>query len=227
MESSIDERFKLIKRNTQEIVTEDELKELLKKKKNPVVYWGTAVTGKPSLAYFFPLLKLSDFSKAGFKVKVLLADLHGALDGTPWTILERRYEYYEEAITQIFKALGTDLKRRIEVMNPMIPGLIGKKMSSSDPKSKIDLTDSYEEIKQKINKADMAEGEPDNGVMAFLKYVIMVIKEDNGEKFLVKRDKKWGGDLLYNNYEEIEKDFAEKKLHPQDLKNAVAVEIIK
>ena len=315
----VEQRFQLVKRNTQEIIQESELKKLLKEKKNPVVYWGTAVTGKPSLAYFFPLLKLSDFSKAGFKVKVLLADLHGALDGTPWTILERRYEYYEEAITQIFKALGTDLKkiefvkgsefqlkpeysydilkmasmnsvgdckraaaevvkmgenpalggliypimqaldeqyldvdvqfggldqrkilmfareilpkigwkRRIEVMNPMIPGLIGKKMSSSDPKSKIDLTDSYEEIKQKINKADMAEGEPDNGVMAFLKYVIMVIKEDNGENFLVKRDKKWGGDLLYNNYEEIEKDFAEKKLHPQDLKNAVAVEIIK
>jgi len=55
----------------------------------------------------------------------------------------------------------------------------------------------------------------------------MVIKEDNGEKFLVKRDKKWGGDLLYNNYGEIEKDFIEKKLHPMDLKNAVALEVIK
>jgi len=32
---------------------EEELKELLKKKKNPVVYWGTSVTGKPSIAYFF------------------------------------------------------------------------------------------------------------------------------------------------------------------------------
>jgi len=314
-----EKRFQLIKRNTQEIVKEDELKELLSKKKNPVVYWGTAVTGKPSLAYFFPLLKLSDFSKAGFKIKVLLADLHGALDGTPWTILERRYDFYKEAITQILKALGTDMKKiefvkgsefqlkpeysfdvlrmasqnsvgdckraaaevvkmgenpalggliypimqaldehylnvdvqfggldqrkilmfarenlpkvnhhaRIEVMNPMIPGLVGKKMSSSDSKSKIDLTDNPEEIKQKINKADMAEGEPDNGVMAFLKYVIMVIKEDNGEKFLVKRDKKWGGDLLYNNYGEIEKDFIEKKLHPMDLKNAVALEVIK
>ena len=33
--ASIDERFELIKRNTQEIVKEDELKKLLKKKKSP------------------------------------------------------------------------------------------------------------------------------------------------------------------------------------------------
>jgi tyrosyl-tRNA synthetase len=43
----------------------------------------------------------------------------------------------------------------------------------------------------------------------------------------VKRDKKFGGDVSYNNYEEVEKDFIEKKLHPMDLKNAVAEEIIK
>lgn len=312
------EMFDLIKRNTQEIVKEDELRDLLEKKKNPVVYWGTAVTGKPSVAYFFPLLKLSDFVKAGFKVKVLLADLHGALDGTPWEILERRYDYYKEAISQIFKALGSDLSkiefvkgsefqlkpeysydvlkmaslnsvkdckkaaaevvkmgdnpnlggliypimqsldevylnvdvqfggidqrkilmfarenlpkigydRRVEVMNSMIPGLVGKKMSSSDSRTKIDLTDSSEIVESKIRKADCVEGNPDNGIMAFLKYVIMVIKEDKGEKFLVSRDEKWGGNLEYSNYSEIEKDFKSKKLHPEDLKNAVAREIV-
>ena len=99
---NVEQRFELIKRNTQEIVKEDELKVLLEKKKKPVVYWGTSVTGKPSIAYFFPLLKLSDFIKAGFKVKVLLADLHGSLDGTPWVVLERRYDYYKKAITEIF-----------------------------------------------------------------------------------------------------------------------------
>ncbi len=314
----INKRLGLIKRNTQEIVTEVDLRKLLQEKKQPVVYWGTSVTGKPSLAYFFPLLKLSDFSKAGFKVKVLLADLHGALDGTSWNVLDKRYDYYKEVITQIFKALGTDLKKiefvkgsdfqlkteyaydllraaslatvhdckkaasevvklgnnprlggiiypimqtldeeylnadvqfggldqrkilmfarenlpkinykpRVEVMNPMIPGLVGKKMSSSIQKSKIDLTDGEEEIKDKINKADCVAGNPDNGIMAFLKYVIMVIKEDKKKKFVVKRDKKYGGNLEYNNYEDIEKDFKEKKLHPLDLKNAVSKEII-
>ena len=111
MVMSVNEKFELIKRNTEEIVKEDELKKLLKEKKNPVVYWGTSVTGKPSIAYFFPLLKLSDFSNAGFKVKVLLADLHGAMDGTPWEVLEKRYDFYKEAITQILKAVGADLKK--------------------------------------------------------------------------------------------------------------------
>lgn len=314
---SVGERFLLIKRNTEEIVQEDELRKLLKDKKNPTVFLGFSVTGKPSIAYFFPLLKLSDFIRAGFKVKVLLSDLHGALDGTPWASLEKRYEFYRESITQIFKALGTDLSKiefvkgsefqlkpefmydvlqlatintindcrraaaevvklgenpklgglmypimqtldeqylevdvqfggtdqrkilmfarenlpklgyesRVEVMNPMIPGLVGKKMSSSDSKTKIDLTDSESDVKSKINKADFVSGETNNGVMAFLKYVIMVIKCDNGEKFIVKRDDRFGGDLEFGSYDEIERMIKENKLHPMDVKNAVAKEI--
>ena len=58
---------------------------------------------------------------------------------------------------------------RIEVMTPLIPGLIGKKMSASDAKSKIDLLDDEKVVKQKLNNAEMVEGNPDNGVMAFLK----------------------------------------------------------
>jgi tyrosyl-tRNA synthetase len=315
---SIEERFELIKRNTQEIIKEDELKKLLKEKKNPVVYWGTAVTGKPSLAYLFPLLKLKDFINAGFKVKILLADLHGALDGTSWEVLEKRYDFYKEAITQILKVVGTDIKKiefvkgsefqlkpeymydvlqlasknsindcqrasaevvkqsdnpnlagliypimqaldehylgvdvqfggidqrkilmfarenlpkitysqRIDVFNPMIPGLVGKKMSSSDAKSKIDLTDDGKAISEKINKADCVAGDPDNGVMAFLKYVVMVLKGDNNKNFIVERPDKYGGNLEYETYEAIEKDFVAKKLHPLDLKNAVAKEIV-
>ena len=317
MAMSVEEKFELIKRNTEEIVQEDELKKLLKEKKEPVVYIGTQITGKPSIAYLFPILKLADFIKAGFKVKFLLADLHGALAGTPWEVLEHRYDYYKEAISQMFKVLGTDLNKiefvkgsefqlkpeysfdvlkmaslcsahdckraaaevvklgdnpklggflypvlqavdehylevdvqfggldqrkvlmfarenlpkigydaRVEVMTPMIPGLIGKKMSSSDEKSKIDLIDNEKIVQQKINKADFVEGEVDNGVMAFLKYVIMVIKEDKNEKFLVERPEKFGGNKEYEGYEGIEKDVKSKELHPMDVKIAVAREI--
>ena len=34
------------------------------------------------------------------------------------------------------------------------------------------------------------------------------------------------GDVVYKTYADIEKDFVEKKLHPMDLKKAVADEII-
>jgi len=116
---------------------------------------------------------------------------------------------------------------RIEVMNPLIPGLIGKKMSSSIEKSKIDLMDDEETVKNKIKEAECIAGNPDNGILAFLKYVIMTIKKDNKEKFIVKRDKKFGGNISFSDYEDAEKMFIQKKLHPLDLKNAVADEINK
>jgi len=39
---------------------------------------------------------------------------------------------------------------------------------------------------------------------------------------VVKRPEKYGGDLHYVSYEAMEADFAEKKLHPMDLKTAAA-----
>jgi len=106
----IEDRLKLIKRNTQEIITEDELVKLLEEKKHPVVYLGTAVTGRPHIGYFAWVQKLADLIKAGFKVKVLLADIHGALDNTPWELLEKRYKYYEIVIPAMIEAMGGDLK---------------------------------------------------------------------------------------------------------------------
>ena len=99
----------LIKRNTKEILTEKELKEVLKKKK-PIVYWGTAITGTPHIGYFFPVLKLADFFKAGFKIKILLADLHGALDNTKWDVLEKKFNYYKKIIPLMFEAIGVNTK---------------------------------------------------------------------------------------------------------------------
>src|SRR3989338_4382286 len=105
----VKKRQELVKRNTEEILGEEELKEVLKKEK-PVIYWGTAPTGKPHVGYFLPMLKIADFLKAGFKVKILLADLHAALDNTPWEVLEKRYEYYSEIIPLMIKAIGVNTK---------------------------------------------------------------------------------------------------------------------
>jgi len=313
-------RIQLTKRNALEIVTEEELEKLLKEKKNPVVYLGTAITGAPHIGYFVWVLKLADFLKAGWKVKLLLADMHGALDNTPWVLLEKRYRYYEKVIPLMFESIGQDIKNfeivkgssfqldkkyvldllkystfisihdakrsaaevvkfgdnpklsgllyplmqsldevylevdmqyggvdqrkifvfsrenlpslgykpRIEFMTPLIPGLIGEKMSASDPRSKIDLLDDPKTVEEKINGAYCPEGVVEgNGILAFLRYVIMVLKSDRKEKFVVSRPQKFGGDVKFSTYDEIEKMFADKKLHPLDLKKAVAKEINK
>jgi tyrosyl-tRNA synthetase len=81
------------------------------------------------------------------------------------------------------------------------------------------------EVVKKINKAECVEGDPENGIMALLKYLIFVLKLDRNEKFIINRPEKFGGNKEYSSYEEVEKDFVEKKLHPMDLKNSVAREI--
>ena len=106
MAKSADDKFNLIKRNTEEIISEEELKDLLKKEKQPVVYLGTAITGRPHVGYFAWVLKLADFLKAGFKVKILLADLHGVLDNTPWSVVDKRYDYYKKIVPLMFEAVG-------------------------------------------------------------------------------------------------------------------------
>jgi tyrosyl-tRNA synthetase len=98
-------------------------------------------------------------------------------------------------------------------------------MSSSIPGSKIDMMDSEEEVSKKINKAVCEEGNISNGLLPFLKYVVMVMKEDNNKKLILDRPEKFGGKREYSNYSEIETDFANKKLHPMDLKKIVIQEI--
>lgn len=316
---NVQEKLALIKRNTQEIITEDELKQLLEAKKTPVVYLGTSVTGSPHIGYFVWVTKMADFIKAGFKVKVLLADIHGALDNTPWPLLEKRYEYYSIVIPALFESIGADLhkleivkgsdfqlkkdylfdvlkmstfvtvhdamksasevvkfgespklagliypvmqaldeehlgvdvqyggidqrkilvfarenmpkmgyKSRIEIMTPLIPGLTASgKMSSSEKGSKIDLLDDEKTVNDKLNGAYCPEKQVENnGVLAFLKYVILVHKTDKGERFVIDRPEKFGGPLTFKTYEEVERAYVDGKLHPLDLKKAVAKEI--
>jgi tyrosyl-tRNA synthetase len=64
-------------------------------------------------------------------------------------------------------------KKRFHLMNPMVPGLQGTKMSSSDPASKIDLLDDPQAVKQKVKRAFCEEGNiENNGILSFAKMVL-------------------------------------------------------
>lgn len=52
----------------QEVLGEEKLKEILKERELKI-YWGTATTGKPHVAYFVPMSKIADFLKAGCEVR--------------------------------------------------------------------------------------------------------------------------------------------------------------
>ena len=263
-----DEKYDLITSNIHEVLRPDIIRAIL-----PVrpleIFWGTATTGRPHAAYFVPAIKIAQFLRAGCKVKVLLADLHGFLDAdkAPEATLENRAQYYERVIGTLLQAVGVNLnnvqfvrgssyqltppfsrdllrlskrvsvhdavkasseivkstgepsmadgiypmmqlldeeylgvdaefggidqrktfalandtmtkalgfKTRAHLMNPMVPGLSGGKMSSSDPKSKVDLLDDPATIRKKIGKAYCAPCKVDgNGILAFIQHVLL------------------------------------------------------
>lgn len=308
------EKKTLILRNLQEVLGEDKLDTILKER-DLKIYWGTATTGRPHIAYFVAISKIADYLKAGCEVTVLFADLHAYLDNmkAPWELLELRVQYYEHLIKAMLSSIdvpldklkfvrGTEYQlskeytmdvyrlsssitehdakkagaevvkqvdnpllsgllypglqaldeeylkvdaqfggadqrkiftmsekylpqlgytKRIHLMNPMVPGLAGGKMSSSEEDSKIDILDSPSAVKKKLKKAFCEPGNvTENGLLAFAKHVIFGLFEPD-EKFKISRNEANGGDLNFDTYEELEICFSEEKLHPADLKAAV------
>ncbi|XP_043244725.1 tyrosine--tRNA ligase, cytoplasmic-like [Amphibalanus amphitrite] len=310
---SMEEKVKLITRNLQEVLGDDRMKAVMKER-DLRIYWGTATTGKPHLAYFVPMSKIADFLKAGCEVTILLADLHAYLDNmkAPWDLLALRTEYYERAIKAMLKSIGVPLeklkfikgtdyqlskeftldvyrltsmvtehdakkagaevvkqvehpllsgllypglqaldeeylkcdtqfggidqrkiftfaekylpqlgyKKRSHLMNPMVPGLTGGKMSSSEEDSKIDLLDSAASVKKKLKKAFCEPGNTaDNGVLSFCKHVIFPLL--GAEKFTIERAEENGGNVDYAEFAALETAFAAQEIHPGDLKATV------
>ncbi|MGV8161991.1 MAG: tyrosine--tRNA ligase [Candidatus Nanoarchaeia archaeon] len=118
-------------------------------------------------------------------------------------------------------------EKRIHLMNPMIPGLgESGKMSSSEPNSKIDFEDDDAKIKGKINKAFSTDGVVEgNGLLAILKYIIFKKLNRDGRKFVINRPEKYGGDIAFESYEDVESAFADKKLSSIDLKSGISAEL--
>jgi tyrosyl-tRNA synthetase len=114
-------------------------------------------------------------------------------------------------------------------MNPLVPGL-GKsgKMSSSEPDSKVDFTDSDKQIRKKIGKAFCEDGVIEgNGLLAMLKYVIFLKLDHDKREFVIDRPEQYGGKISYKSYNDVEKAFASKKLSSIDLKQGISDELIK
>ncbi|MCD4765049.1 MAG: tyrosine--tRNA ligase [Methanosarcinales archaeon] len=301
------DRLALIKRNTEEIVTQEELERLLETKESPTAYVGYEPSGKIHMGHVLTVNKLIDLQNAGFKVTVLLADVHAYLNekgtmeevkkvadfnkecfialgleegktnfvyGSDYqlepdymlsvlklarsTTLNRAKRSMDEVSRSADKPmvsqmvyplmqavdiamLGVDVavggidQRKIHMLareglpglgykapicihTPILLGLDGKKMSSSS-NNFISMDDSGKAVKKKINKAFCPEGDiVDNPVLALFKYHIM----PRFEEITIHRPEKYGGDLHYPTYEQLEAGFASKELHPMDLKAGAA-----
>ena len=315
-----DQKYDLITSNIQEVLRPDIIRDILPLR--PLeIFWGKATTGRPHAAYFLPAIKIAQFLRAGCKVKILLADLHGFLDAdkSPEATLEYRAQYYERAIGALLQAVGVNLdnlqfvrgssyqltpavsrdvlrlskrisvhdavkasseivksmgepvmadgvypmmqlldeeylgadaelggtdqrktfalandaltkslgfKTRAHLMSPMVPGLSGGKMSSSDPKSKVDLLDDPTTIHKKIAKAFCAPCQTEgNGILAFIQHVLLPCSQ--------LRSADWKGEAIsvvlkgdveptvFRSFADIQRAYEVDRLTPQLAKKIV------
>ncbi len=99
--------------------------------------------------------------------------------------------------------------------DPKLNQVIAAKMSKSKPENNILIHDEPDVIAKKIQQAfcppKVVEGNP------VLEYYRILVFE-NREPLTLKRDQKYGGDIEVLSYEELEKQYALGKIHPQDLK---------
>jgi tyrosyl-tRNA synthetase len=304
----------------QEIIGKDYLLKLTEESERPIKgYWGTAPTGRPHVAYLFPILHIARLVKAGVKMTILIADYHAALDNnkTEWEALYSRTEYYITVIRELLRLTGVDPeqvrfvkgtehqrgnpaylddllqlstkitvgiakkataevvkfgsnpplsnciyplmqvldeehldcdfelggvdqrkifmfgidylprigynRQRCYMMTPMI-GSLGKgaKMSASDSNSKIDLLDTDADIRKKCTKAFTIDGVVDNnGVMGLFRYVVFRLQHYVDSGLTVTRPEKYGGDVHFNNYQEMEDAFVAHTVASVDLKGAL------
>ena len=98
----VTEKFNLIvKSPTEEIVTKDELLDLLKTNSNPKHYIGFEISGFLHLGSLISTgFKINDFMKAGVNCTVFLADWHTLINdklGGDWDTISKVSKYYADA----------------------------------------------------------------------------------------------------------------------------------
>jgi tyrosyl-tRNA synthetase len=120
--SGTDEKLKLVKRNTVEVINENKISDFLKK---GVVYCGYETSGEIHLGHLVTILKLLDLQKAGIKVKVMFADWHTWLNKKgDWKFVNSQVKQWEKG----FKSLGlkaefvrgTSFERNLDYMEDLL-----------------------------------------------------------------------------------------------------------
>lgn len=180
----------------------------------------------PVATLFYPMMQVADIFVQGINLA------HGGMDQRKAHVIMR----------DVAPKIGGDLvkKKWVALHNHLILGL-GKppvwpvpkeklrdvwtvmKMSKSKPESAVFIHDSPEEINAKIKKAFCPPGEIEfNPILDWTKHLTFPIRNE----LAVSRKKEHGGNVVYKNYRDLEKDYRDGKLHPEDLKNAVAKSLI-
>ncbi len=115
---TIDEKIKLITRNCEEIITLEDLRELLEDGTQLTHYIGFEISGLVHLGTgYISMGKIADFLKAGVKCQIFLADFHtylnnklgGNLDDIRWAA----GAYFKQALIGSLKCHQVDVEARL------------------------------------------------------------------------------------------------------------------
>src|SRR5216684_3712357 len=114
---TIDEKIKLITRNLEETLTEEELRQLIDSGTPLKHYIGFEISGKLHIGYLFTLMKVKDLQDAGAETAIFLADYHSAINdklgGDLELIKKVSKGYFTDAINALFLTIGGDPKKLI------------------------------------------------------------------------------------------------------------------
>jgi len=154
----------------------------------------------------YPLMQIAD-------IKALDVDIaHGGMEQRKIHMLAR----------ELLPDIGYE--KPVCIHTPLLCSLQGPetKMSSSKPETMIKVEENPGEIKAKISKAYCPPDKEGNPILQICG-LILFPKLGSIE---IKRPEKFGGDVEFNSYTELERAYLEKKLHAADLKNSVAENLI-
>ena len=97
---------------------------------------------------------------------------------------------------------------------------LSSKMSKSNPLGGILIHDDETTISNKISKAYCPIGVSENNpILEIIRYIIF----HKFSEFQIERPSKYGGNMTYDKYIDLEKDYNQKKIHPKDLKDSVSI----
>ena len=148
----------------------------------------------------YPLMQAIDIASLGIDVAV------GGIDQRKIHMLAR----------ENLPKLG--FKAPICIHTPLLIGLDGEKMSSSLGNF-ISVHEPAEDVESKLKAAfctpEVADGNP---VLQIYKHTIFPVVEE----IRIERPAKYGGDMSYKRYEDLERDYTGGQLHPLDVKTTAA-----
>jgi Tyrosyl-tRNA synthetase len=156
--------------------------------------------------YMYPLMQVNDIFELDVDVAL------GGMDQRHAHMLARDI------------AEKTHRKKVVSFHSPILGSLKGsgrmdnfQKMSKSDPGSAILMSDTPEEVGEKIKNAFCPMGESKgNPLMDIMRIVVFPEFED----VKIERPVKKGGDISFKHFSDLEKMYVNREIHPLDLKAA-------